>query len=101
MQLHDVQPVVEILPEFPLVHHLSQLLMRSANQANVNAGGLIAPEALELSFLKEPQEFRLQSEAKVPDFIEKQGPMIGRVQAPSPAGQRASEGALLVPEQFV
>src|SRR2546425_9183170 len=70
--------------------------MRSAYQSNVHAGRLIAAQTFEASLLNHPQEFRLQSDTKVSDLIEKQSSMIRCFQPATSAHLRPRECPLLV-----
>src|SRR6266481_7175221 len=74
--------------------------MRRRDQANVDVDGLIAAQSLELLLLQCAQQLRLQLWADVPDFVEKQSAMIGKLEPSTLLHQGARERALFVSEEF-
>ena len=95
-----VEPVEEIFPETVLGDHLFQVLVRRGNDAHVRLLGLVATDALEGALLQHAQQLDLHGQRHVADFIEEQGAALGQLEAADAAGDRTSEGALLVAEQF-
>ena len=55
-----VQPIVEIAAEFVACDHVGQVAMGGGHQTDVDAMCTAASQPLELLFLQNPQEFRLQ-----------------------------------------
>src|SRR5213592_380051 len=66
----------------------------------VHRNRLAAAHALDLPLLHGPQDLRLQREAHVRHLVQEQGASPGLLEAPDLAGDRAGEGAFLVPEQL-
>src|SRR5277367_3448524 len=89
MHLDDIQSVEEIFAEFPLLDHLREVSIGCANQANVDAYGLVASQSLKISFLNHAQQLGLQSQSEVADFIQKQGSSIGSFNPAASRHQRA------------
>jgi len=59
MHLDDVETVEEIFAEFSLLNHFRKVPIRRTDQANVHADGLVAAQALEISFLNHAQQLGL------------------------------------------
>ena len=55
----DVEPVVEVLAEALLLHHMAEVLVRRGDDADVHADRLGGAEPLELAFLQHAQDLRL------------------------------------------
>ena len=77
-----VQPVVKIGAEFPLLHHLSQVLIGRRDDPHVDLKGVAAAQALELLFLKGAEKFRLQFQREIADLIQKQSAAVRGLKAP-------------------
>ena len=60
----------------------------------------VAAEALDLLLLKRAQEFGLQVEGKLADFVEEERAFVGEFEAADLARDGAGEGAFLVAEEF-
>src|SRR5438093_1379639 len=67
---------------------------------NVDANGSRAPQALELLFLQDAQQFGLQLAGNVADFVEKKRALVGQLESADLLGDGASERPFLVPEQL-
>jgi hypothetical protein len=65
----NIQPVKKVFAELIVSYHALQIAMRCGNQANVHANGLRTPQSFKLVFLQSAQQFRLQLEADVANFI--------------------------------
>ena len=61
---------------------------------------LVAAKRSHFALLQHPQQLGLQGQRHVADFVQKQGPAIGRVEQPFPVLVGAGEGPLAVAEQF-
>jgi hypothetical protein len=59
-----------------------------------------AAEAFKFPFLKNTEQFGLQRQRKVSDFIQKQCSSVGHLKPSDPLDESASECTLLVAEQF-
>ena len=70
MQFDDIQSVIEILTEFSLLNHLGKALIGRGYHAQVNFNALVTSQAFKFPLLEHPQEFRLQSEREIADFVQ-------------------------------
>src|SRR5712692_11094378 len=67
-----IQPVIKILPEFPLADHLFENPRGRTNETCVD-GCCVAPaEGFETVLLQRPQELVLKASAQSADFVKKQ-----------------------------
>ena len=57
-------------------------------------------EFLNFSLLNQAEQFHLQFQRQLPDFIQEQRSAIGQLYFPSLVGERAGEGSLNMPEQL-
>jgi hypothetical protein len=53
LQLHDLEPVVQVLPEAPFLDQLRQILMRRCDDANIHGLDAVRAKALDLAELQE------------------------------------------------
>jgi hypothetical protein len=67
----DIEPVIQIGAELPLLHHAPQVLVGRRDDAHVDLNGAGAAQALELLFLKYAEKLGLQCQWKISDFIQK------------------------------
>src|SRR5580700_3697413 len=75
--------------------------MSGAYEPDVDAGGRVAAEPLERSFLQDAQQLRLQSEAKIADFVEKQRGIVRCFQAASPQRKGSRESPAFVAKKLI
>src|SRR5580692_3685432 len=68
----NIQPIVKITPEFIARDHLGQISMASGDQSHADAMRTAAAEAFELLLLQNTQEFWLQGQRQVPDFVQEE-----------------------------
>ena len=72
-----------------------------AASTRTSTGNLfVAADALDVFLLQHAQELDLGAQAQVADFVEKNGAVVGLLEAAHAAGVRAGEGAAFVAEQF-
>ncbi|OGL00334.1 MAG: hypothetical protein A3E31_01655 [Candidatus Rokubacteria bacterium RIFCSPHIGHO2_12_FULL_73_22] len=95
-----VEPVVEVLAEALLPHHLREVLVRGSHDAHVHAQRSRAAEPLELALLEHAQDLRLRHRGEVGDLVEEQRAAVGQLEAALLAPGRTGERALLVAEQL-
>src|SRR5262249_6383511 len=69
-------------------------------QPHVDSMRLRAAEALELLLLKHAQQFRLQREGNIADFVEEQRALVRHVEAADLLRDGAGERAFLMAEQL-
>src|SRR5579863_6101518 len=77
----DVEAVEEIAAEGAVSDKFRKVLMGRSDNANVNALGAVAAEALELLLLKDAEELGLKFEMQVTDFVEEDSTVIGEFKA--------------------
>ena len=74
MDRHDVQPVVEVLPELARLQRDPEIDVRRRQHAHVDRDGADAAQALDLALLERAQEPRLEIEAQRADLVEEDRP---------------------------
>ena len=101
-QVHgdDVQPIVEILAERPLLHHLRQVGVGRGDDADVDLDGARVADALELALLQHAQQLHLQRHRHRPHLVEEQRAAVGLLEPALPHRHRAGERAADVAEQL-
>ncbi|MNG22771.1 hypothetical protein D3C84_1072950 [compost metagenome] len=72
--------------------------MGGGNDAYIHLMGLVAAQRSYLALLQYTQQFALQGQLHVADFIQKQGTAVGRVEQARAVTVSASECASLVAE---
>src|SRR6185312_8687101 len=96
----DIEAVVEVVAELVLLDLLLQILVRSADHANVDLYRQGRAEPLDLSLLQHPQQLRLCRETHLADLVEEDRALVGELKAALAHRHRAGERALLMPEQL-
>src|SRR5437899_569648 len=76
--LHGAEGVVA---ERALAYEFRKILVRGGDNADIHALCAVAPEALEFLFLQNAQQFGLEVERKVADFIKKERASVGQFEA--------------------
>src|ERR1051326_5607941 len=71
-QPNHVEPVIQGLTKTTLRHHVFEISVSRRNDAHVNLAWPLFAERLNLTFLQEPQQFWLNIQRQVADFIKKQ-----------------------------
>ncbi len=94
------EAVVEIPAELPAFHHLHQTSVGRRHEPKVHLDRLRTPQPLEFALLQDAQEFRLQFQRNIPHFVEKQGSLVGQLDAPNRTPYSAGECSSLVAKQF-
>src|SRR5580700_609062 len=67
-----IQPIVKIAAEFVAGDQVGQVAMSGGNKTDADAMCTGASESLELPFLQNAQEFRLQCQGQIPDFVKEE-----------------------------
>ena len=57
-------------------------------------------DPFEFPLLKDSEQFSLEMQRQVADFIKKKRAAVGKLEAPLAGGNRAGEGAFFMPEKF-
>src|SRR5574344_261761 len=97
---NDVQPVVEIFPEFSAGDFFFQVPVRRRDDADGKLPGRAGTYGTYFSVLERAQEFRLHRERNVPDFVEENRPAGSFFEKPRAVGERSGECAAHVSEKL-
>src|SRR5271165_1399428 len=92
--------MVHIGADLLLSKYHREVTVGGGNEANVHLVRAAASQALELLFLQDAQQVRLQGWRNVAHFVEKQGAGMGHFEAANLLGDRAGERAFFVAEEF-
>jgi hypothetical protein len=95
-----VQAIVQIAAKFSAPHHSLEVLVSRGYQTHVDAMRAPAPEPFEFLFLQNAEEFGLQRERYVSDFIEEQGSFISQVEAADFLRDRSGKGSPFVAKKL-
>ena len=74
--------------------------MRGADDARIDRDRRAAADPLDHPLLKEPQQFHLQRQRNVADFVEKQRPALRQLDLAGRSFDRSGKGAALIAEQL-
>ena len=69
MNLRALDPIVEILTKAPILDRSGDVPVRGGDQPHVDLEGLPRPRRSELSFLKDPQQLRLEVGSQLADLV--------------------------------
>ena len=93
LDLDDIQPEVEVLPEVPRADLLGQVPVRRGDDARVELEGGDAAHPLEGAVLQGAEELGLGGEADLADLVEEDGAAPRHLEEPPLLGARVGEGA--------
>ena len=96
----DIDAIVEILAEPPLLHRPFQVLVGRADDAEVDLDRPRAADAGQLLGLQHPQEIDLHLGVDGPHLVEEEGAAVGHLDLSLAALLGAGEGPLLVAEKL-
>ena len=99
-QGHDVEPVVQILPEVAPRGRGGQIEMGRADHADVHLPALLPSHPANGPRLERPQQLRLQLERQGADLVEEERASVGQLEEPGLGGDGSGKGASLVAEQL-
>src|SRR5690242_18617665 len=100
LQLHHVQSKKQVLTESPVANGGFQVAVRSRDDAQIDAHALCGSHGPNLAFLQRTQQFRLQVDRKIADYVQENGAPISRLQQTRTSVLCPREGALRVPEEL-
>ena len=78
MNGENVEAVIKVAAESALADEFAKILVRGGDDADIHALCAVAAEALEFLFLQNAQQFGLEVERKVADFIKKERAAVGQ-----------------------
>ena len=96
----NVQAVVEIRTEIAARYLRPEIIVGCREHSHIDLDGDVAPDSLELTLLKHTEKGELGLGRKLADFIEEDGPAVGRLESPTAQLSRSCESAPLVPEEL-
>src|SRR5207245_16188 len=96
----DVEAVVEIFAEPPILHHLRQVLVGGGENPDIDRNRAGPADAPDLLLLEGAQELRLHRHSEIARLVEEEGARGGLLEQPDLPGDGAGEGPLLVAEQL-
>ena len=73
----DIEPVIEVFPEFSFLYERFQVPVRSGNDSHINFRGCVAAHTFKGLLLEHPEQFSLNGKGKVSYLVEKNRPFIG------------------------
>ena len=96
----NVEAIEEILPEPPQLRLGAQIPGGGGDHADMDFRELRRADGPHLPFLKHTQQFRLQVEGQLADFVQEKDAAVGGGEKPFPGAIGAGEGALGVAEKL-
>src|SRR5438552_4012610 len=96
LQIHDVEPVEQILAERVALYRLRKVAVRGRDDADVDFDRLAAAHPVDLALMKRAQELGLQPRIHFADLVEQQRAAIGLLEFAEAARDGAGERALLM-----
>src|SRR5882724_10783531 len=96
----NIQAIEKITAEFAFGDQAAQVRVGGGDHAGIHVNGAGSAEAFEFMLLQNTQQFGLQFQRNVANFIEKNGAFIGEFEAANFLGNGSGEGAAFVAEKF-
>ena len=101
LDLSDVDPVQQVLPEQALGHHVVQVAIGGRDDAHVHPGGCaVGTHRYHLAVLEKPQQHRLHAQAHLADFVEEDRAAVRLLELPDFVAIGAGEAALHMTEEL-
>ena len=101
MDLDDVEPKVQIFPEYTRLDALAQVPVRGRDEANVGtSGNTIDTDRLNLTGLGKSQQHRLHAKTHFTEFVEEERAAVGLSNQTRLIAIRSREAAPRMTEQF-
>ena len=98
--LYNIEPIIEVGPEFPFFCERFKVFICRADYPHVNFNALVAANALERPCFEEAEEFYLCCGVNFTNFIEKNCAAVRRFKPAYPAVHGAGKSAFFVAEQL-
>ena len=95
-QRDDVDSEIKIAAKFLLPHQVKKVAMSSRDQADIHLPIANVPQPSEAMVFQHLQEFGLNLQVDVPNFVQKYRAPIGNLEQSLLAALRAGEGAFLM-----
>jgi len=100
MDVHHVDPIVEVLAELAGLHKLGQSLVGGEDHAHVHFPRIVAAHRLELEALQDAKQFHLKGRAGQGDLVEEECACAGGLELAALVGDGAAERAFDVAEEL-
>ena len=100
VNMDDVEAVIQVFAKLLQVHHVFQVLIGCGNDPDINGDRVFPTYPVEFIVLQDAEDFGLQGQFHIADFIEKQGASIGLLKFPHFGFYGPGESAAFVAEQF-
>ena len=97
---YHMQPVIQILAERSLLHHLLELAVGGRDDPHVDLALLGGADRQEDTFLKDAQQLDLKSRRHITDFIEKERALVGDLKEAWLIADGAGERAAAMSKEF-
>ena len=97
----DVEPVIEVLAEAPLLHEADQILVGRRDQPEVDLDRVLGADGIDLALLQRTQQLHLRIERELADLVKEQRAVTGLLEFPGPLLGSAGERALLGPNRML
>ena len=97
---HLGKPVIEVVAETLRRDHRVQVSMRRAHDAGIDRDRLAPADSFDRTLLQKAQQFDLQRQRNVADFVEEERPAIRQLDLAFGHFDCTGERALFMPEQF-
>ena len=92
IDVEDVEPVVEVVPEFAQGHRVSQRPVGGGDDPHVHLDRLGAAHPEEGAALQHPEQLDLGGERDLADLVEEDGAAVGQLEPTQPPLGRPGEG---------
>ena len=96
----DVQPVEQVFAECLLANGLARSRLVAAITRTSTCCGVRAADTVEFALLEDAQQFRLNVERQLADFVQEDRSAVGQFEAADAAGDGAGEGPFFMAEQL-
>ena len=100
LDANNVESVKKILTEASFGDFLFEIFVCGRDDADIRPNDLIATDPREFTVLEDAQNFRLELNGHVADFIKEKGTAIALFEPSCALGYRSSERALFVSKKF-
>src|SRR5437667_1814310 len=98
--VHDIEPVVEVLSELPAGHRVLQIPIRGRDHPCVDVDRPVAPHPRESKILEHMEELGLEGTGQLRNLVQVDRALVRALELPKLPPVRASEGSLLVAEEL-
>ena len=100
MYIENVEPVIEVFPQFAIGDGIVGNLVGGGEHAHVHRGLDLAPEAPKFVVFQNPQQFGLCAHRHLSDLVQQQRAAFGEFETAGAAFQSPRKRALLVAKNF-